>query len=711
VTEFAARASKGSNVPKWIGTWDPVTESARKQIVQNVPLPIELLKKRRLALWLASRELAIRANPGSAALWTLSAILAVSFVVTLIVAPGPMTGDEEDLSGVVAGIAAATAFSALVVGALVVPTETAIQFGPGYTSAIANRSGPWAIAGAQVLTMVLLFILSMNRPTIKAATASALIAGFLFSVSWLVGLRQVTSGDPLNVAQREATMKRKNCRKAVLHSRRVQLLFFPRGLRKNLVSHPKIQEHELRILKGFMAHLRAGVSSTLSVGQPSLAHEFWSAQVDCFLDYAADTGGRVGGDSAALGILVSTYTEMVDVALRSGPDMDSMVEHAMLRIDDLIAAPYEHVEYVAVRGRLLDLLESVVDTGWSNDKTALSSGAVTRIGAVGRKLMPIRAAWDVYGTLIFIGETSARARQDGRTHISMACARELAEFVPHLLAGAGDIEMARAAMPRWTQAAKNLLEGWAMAPPRLYEPQAYLIGGISLQGRGLQHQFWDGTWAPGLVGDFIYSVGDVLQDSVAELRDVDDPMPGKINDAVSVLYGLSHRLAAISVDQKLAVSWSALLDELLAKLAGPFSIEVKNDVDLAELVWSIAITSAFIARDAERICGSLEWLREDVDAEGWNPIVAERLGCWSRIASGERPEDVASWVRSVYERTPDPWMVEAPRREGLAPPVNRSMVQAHPKLANAIEAWADVMLGTMLQSGSGADPAEAGPPA
>ena len=183
----APAVDTAAHAPAAIQGWNPLMETVRKQMRQDMRVPDELIRQRKASLWLVRATLAVRSNLGATVLGTAAVLMAVAAPVVAFT-PGALIGGARDVSEVVAGIAAATAFSALVVGAMAIPAATAIQLGPGYTTDVAGRKGPWLVALAQVVLMVALFTLAASAPTPKAAVVGALAAGSLFAVSWLIGL-------------------------------------------------------------------------------------------------------------------------------------------------------------------------------------------------------------------------------------------------------------------------------------------------------------------------------------------------------------------------------------------------------------------------------------------------------------------------------------------------------------------------------------------
>jgi hypothetical protein len=670
--------------------WDPLVEQVRKSMLADARPQGIKKRKPRLRLWLLRRRLWLIQRSGEAAVTLLSLSGAVAALLISVMS-WPLTETKQPLTDVVAAAATATAFSSLVFSAFLVPHATAAQLAPGYTGELNSRRSPWLVAAAQIVTTMLLFAVAASGPDAPAAIAAGLVTAAQFGFAWIVALRLASSGDMLTVAQRQAQYIRRSCASAIRHLHATSNVWVPRSRRKAFLQSAWTQQEDIKIVGGFIRHLRSGVTAGITAKQPAVVFEFWVGQLGCLADYAERTQGRVGGDSPALDTIIQTGEQLVRAASEIGGEMDLTVQQAFQRLEDLAALPYASLDFAPVRGRVRQFLGRVAELTWTDDRSTLPAAAASGLGRLGARLAAIDGLADVQAILRELGDLHDRARTDRRHHITFAAAEAILSVLPPLLAEtAPGAPATTRLLEDWAERVKGVLADWPSHNLPLHDPHDVFLPGIALTGRGLQETLWETPISPA-TGDALFEqLSTIAVQAATQLEGIDDGLGDRHReDPLALLYCCALRGLTMSPSPEQRVTWAEQIVRGAELCLGPEErLAALEAFGVAELYWSCQVTTAFLADDPSRLASTTAWIAEAVDLS--RPTagrVYRDLVVTSLLLSGTARQDVENWSSLQAPRWgyADDFMHSS--SHGSVPGLNRNRVAVPAGLIDQIEGW------------------------
>jgi hypothetical protein len=670
--------------------WDPLVEQVRKSMLADARPQGIKKRKPRFRLWLIRRRFWLVQRSGEAAVMLLSLSGAVAaLLITLLT--WPLTDTRQPLTDVVAAAATATAFSSLVFSAFLVPHATAAQLAPGYTGELTARRSPWLVAGAQIATTMLLFLLAASGPDAPAAVAAGLVTAAQFGFAWIVALRLASSGDMLSVAQRQAQYIRRSCASAIAHLHATSTVWVPRSRRGAFLQSAWTQQEDVKIVGGFIRHLRSGVTAGITARQPAVVIEFWDGQLGCLADYAERSQGRVGGDSPALDTIIQTGEELVRAASDIGGEMDLTVQLAVQRLEDVGALPYSSLEFAPVRGRVRQFLGRVVELTWTDDHSTLPAAATLGLGRLGARLAAIEGLADVQAILRQLRDLHDQARDARRHHITFAAAEAILTVLPPLLADRQPGAPSRTRLlETWAECVRGVLSDWPRQEVALHNPHDVFLPGIALTGRGLQETLWETPIASAACDRLFEHVSTIAVQSAIHLDEIDDGLRDRHReDPLALLYCCALRALAISASQEQKVAWADQLARGAELCLGQGDrLRALRAFGVAELYWSCQVTTAFLAGDPSKLASATAWIAEAVDlSQGPAARVFRDLVITSLLLSGTARAIVEDWSSLGEPRWgyPDDFLQTS--SQGSVPGLNRNRVAAPAGLIDQAEEW------------------------
>lgn len=683
-------------------SWDPLQEALRERLTEDVLPAVRSQAKSpprwKLRLW----TLALRVRTQWVDLVFVAATLLPmvgGFVLLIASYPWSSTDGAENYSEIVVTAATATAFGGVLFSLVGAPLQAASQLAAGYTAELLGRRTLW-LTGAWLVTLALiLFVLASFQPDQETAIASGLLTGSSLALVWLAARRLLASSDPQDAAARIAVFIRKGMKHGRAHINRFTRESLPKELRDQPAGVLLIRTEERPIVNGFLRHFKAGVEGALAHRQPTSAILLWDSAVESFLDYARETEGDIGSSQGIIETLLSIADEMVKESLAL--PLDDVAVHPVKALERLFVLEVPNDSYSVVRSAALQRLKGWIQQSWKDDNTRVPASAVRAIGQLLRESVRLQAHEDALHALIALHDIGAQAVSDQRTHISQSAMQEIVSALSSFI-GADDPKLRAYLLKRWTQEARGLSQ-LRMAEAHVYFMRSteVIFPGISLWGRGLQEVIAQ-------LGPYAHISSEVGRPLVEWLTKSLAWFGGRTYsadeyfavDALAVLYCLALTQAhAVAAGKPARVKEA----EQLTDAAMGWILRISDDTedapvlnpDVAELVWSILLTTSFIADRPQLLTDSAVLLLEKLDDHLQG---SERFDAFSvefiiglQVAA-HRPGSEILTARDVLTET-DPWggIDRGMRIEGLGrvPSLNRNRVAvADMQVIDLINEWA-----------------------
>lgn len=694
-------ANNESNQPegRLLHGWNPMADPIRHQFRRDLyrqaaSLPMKPARLRRrwqaLMLW-------IRSQPMSLAFWLMST-LSLAGALLIIVFGWPIWGESaSDYVGVVLAAGSATAFGSIVFSVVSTPFARASDIAPGYTAVVLGQRSPW-LGGLGIIGVSgLLLTYATLNPTRSGAIAAVLVAVSAVTWSWMSARRALASADPLIIAQQAGRYYRKATMRSARFARGIAK-GWPKEVRSNPTAVDLLtRDHQRDIVAGLLRQLRAGVRSTSGQGRVTEAVMLLEALAQAFTDYASSVDGEIGPPDGLVEIILSATDAVVDSGLKN--DDNEAGNYALKQLVLLGAQECGDPEYAAARALVVRRLSSYLDDSWDNDISTLPAACVVSIGELVTKWVGIRAFEDASRGVEILGQIALRAIATSRKHIGHAATDQLAASFP-VLGNEPHPGLRGHYLKAWSETSVPLLR---LAPLEPVDGMAgvvdALLPGITLaRGTSLQQAMWE--VAPSRVPGAVGAILDALEPSMLSLESDtgdDGSYQQGLADCLALAYGTAlllaqHRQQDSAQEHAVRILKSAL--NVTSSEAGTRAI---TSGDVAELVWSILLTAAFVGLDNDLLRVAAEALLDGIGADdAWEPppvdeayMLAFVVGL--KVVAGISESEIQTWEDTVLAaQQGDPfggiswdW---GSRIEGLgrAPSTNRNHVVAPPAIFAAI---------------------------
>lgn len=690
--------------------WDPIVEKIRARIDEDSAahrMP-RVAKHRRLISRTYIKAASFRNN------WVMPAFLALTIILfataTLYALfGGPLAGAAggPDLSGMVASTAGATAFVGTIFTAIALPVTIGGSLPGGLSSEILRRPLPWITGLTTVLTVSALFVLSASKPTTTGAVVASLVAGGTFGLVWLSSRSLLESGDHYNFARKQAAFMRKNVRKARRTHARSAALLLPRKVRRSVALSDLTRVSERDITHGMIRHQQSGFRHYVSQGRVVEALEMHSTITNTVLDYAHDTGGRIGPVLQIPETLFSSVGELVTADINGQRDEIALrcIEHLL----ELALAPIDHFEHNAIRANLVYRLEKWLQTVWENDSSRLPNKLIDSIARLARNCVERNDHDTAFAAIKLVGRVCYLSEQSNKTHISMAAYPGLLDIL-ETIAGNESASVRRFYLKRWTSSAKIAAkpdDGRA----RISDLRSLLIPGLALDGSGLQERAW--TYPSESVPEIIDAVLSMLTDSARSITVSDrDPGHSRMVDCYSLYYFLAVLAAAKVEDQvqRMSLAEKILVDamKILTGRAAEMLSEFLLVEDFSEVIWSLIISVGFLSDTPEKTTDAANallrtstWDTEPPEIDsGYTLAFYEGLLIVAGVAQQAREGLVgaAREYNSHYGSTGfADWGTHIPSL-GVGPSVNRNQIVHPPLVIDHINEWVTLAFPDLVTS-------------
>lgn len=671
-----------------LSAWDPLMDLLRQKIQGSDLIPPAEKKLTRFRRSIVRKRFLIRYKLGRLFLLSMTSILFFSATI-LLVYSWPWFNSEPSYGGIVAAAATTTAFASLVFSALLVPHASATQIAPGYGAEISSRIMPWLFATLQISITGILFLFSALDPNSHVAVASGLLAAGLFGLSWLVAMRLIADSDPISVASRQAGYLRKANQASMSHATQLLLVGFKKESWAELQNTPVLRSTKNDFTVGFIRHLRSGVDSSIAKSQPALIIPFWKAQIDCFLDYAAECDGAIS-NARGLELIIDTARDLVSAADRIGGEMDLTVSNALLELESIALKDYQSSEYAAIRAMIINFYTDAIVTTWLNNTSIIPSNLILATGRLGIGFISINAFDDARGTIQRLQNIYTNACVSNRNHLSQSSAEAIVDMVPHLLSAATQNIDARADLIRWWGLAiRDIAAGWPRRNFAIYSSFDLVIPGTSLSGRGLQQVVWRVNLSEQLFSAFFVEICEVIRHCPDALNSNQDIRALVADDPLTLIYWLALVATTTNAPIEVKRQWANELRDLRdACVPQSSGFEMLKTTRVAAMYWSSTVAMAYLADDSEFIALGIGWiLSATTSSEIPSNSILRDILLAAKILEGESPENVRAWGVANQPRWGFADDYANLPSHGFTPALNRVQVIASPNLFVALEDW------------------------
>lgn len=680
----------------WNPMADPIRHQFRRDIFQRAAsLPMKPARLRRrgqaIMLWISSQ-------PMSFAFWLMSTLSLVGAVVTAVIGWPIWGAARSDYAGVVLAAGSATAFGSIVFSVVSTPFSRASDVAPGYTAVVLGQKSPWLSGLGIIGVSGLLLMHASLDPTRSGAGAAVLVALSAITWSWTSARRALASADPLIIAQQAGKYYRKATMRAAKFARAGLAKGWPKEVRADPLAVDLLtRDHQRDIVAGLLRQLRAGVRSTAGHGRSTEAVLLLEALAQALTDYARSVDGEIGPPDGLLEIVLSAVDSVVDSSLKH--DDNEAGNYALSQLVWLGAQNFGEPEYAAVRALVVRRLSSYLDDSWNNDTSTVPAGCVVSIGELIRKWVGIHAFEDVSRGLDILGQIAGRAVAARRKHIGYSATDQLAASFP-LLCNQPHPGLRKHYLQAWSETAALLMR---LAPLEPIDGMSgvvdALVPGVSLaRGASLQRTMWE--VAPSHASAAVDAILDALEPALQSLdSDTADDRTFQhgLTDGLALAYGTALLLAQHRELDSAQEHAARILNGVLIVTNSEAGTKALASGDVAELLWSILLSAAFIGVRDDQLRAAAEALLDGIGADSeWQPppideayLLAFVVGL--KVLAGMSESEIETWEEGVLAaQRRDPfgasqwewgWRIEG---LGRAPSANRNHVAAPPAIFAAI---------------------------
>lgn len=695
----------GSDDRVELRSWDPPISAARRTMehellgkVDHLPAQRARWKRRAWVVWLQ-----VSSHPIDAAFWAMAAsCVAGGLLVASLGWPLWGRAGQESYDAIVLGSASAAAFGSIVFSVVGVSLTQSVQFGAGYSNVVLSRPGPWLSGFGLVALSAALFVLAAFDPTRSGAMSAALLVSGGIAAAWVLARQVMEDADPLSAAQRAGKHYRKMARTMRKHAATNTRMHMPKVVRgEKEIESALVRRAERDFVVAPLRMLRQGVVSSCEQADLTAAVVLFGASLATFLEYASEKDGEVGGHDGLIAVVLETSDRITESALKH--KNNEAANYAIAELTRIAMPALKHADYAAVRSLVQTRLSAYVDQAWTDDHSTIPASSVVAMGNLAATWVNLMAWQDAVHALEALGQMAVRATVEGRRHIGMPASSQLARLLP-ILANEPQEPLRRHYLKEWTRCVVPVA---ALAPAEaigLVTNTEPLVPGISLHTPDtLQTHLWQAPDAGGAAG----AVLDVMKTCLPAYAGASNPPNHVLQNGLALTYcatlvaaGNRDRLEQpTKVAERVvesAFGWMEKADSSVVQ-------RQLQDSEIAELCWSLLLTTAFLIADPTETASIASTLlgKVGLDGDEWAlpPINGGYLKAFYQGLQilAQWPDEARRGFEERWDRLQDQegfgsWDVDdwGLHIDGLgtAPSLNVNNVTAPSAIIAAINGWA-----------------------
>lgn len=662
-----------------------ILESQRaelKKLIQSNTIP-----RSRIRTWAERLRLAVSFNWAT---WMLGVFAAVSFVIGIILLVlGPYgSGQPGAAADVVTASATALGVSTVVVSVISVPHSIAAAIAPGFSASVNNKSYPW-VAGAYLVCLTLaLFIVALSGPGIMPAIGAASLCSSGLFVAWLISRLLLTSTDLIQISGQQAKHLERSATAAERFYRRSMSSLLPRELRSDSNIELLLEDQYLGALNGMLRQCRSGIYSAFTAGHPQIVPTYWHSMIDMFTDYARRHDGRIGGYEGPSATLASTFTEIISQGLSKRGEAEATAVYCTNLLPTLDIPEATDAQFNILHQRLKRVLSEALDLSYKEDWSQIPSATVNAASQLLSRSITAGTVTTASSWQTFLAEVFMRARSETQAPIATHAFHEYLKIVPTILQ-LSDKGIRRVHLERTFSIGPELAEiPLVDVHGGFSDGLALLFPGLTFQSLGIQSIISNVDFSREAAEDLEAAIMAMMRNLKRSLEKRDDFWEKYASDILSIVHFLSIDFAArgISAEGSLALCHDFL--EFSGQPSGSIRTTILSE-DVAELIWSVAVTQAYVKDDVQdlvetcqrflarlpavnEMAGSLSSYQALVVS---GVLICGRPEVWSPELLGELTED-HSWSSDLHIQGFD-----------FAPSVNRNAAIHREADISAANAW------------------------